>query len=61
MLKEEEGNIAVFKLDENDNQIFLEKTEIATEYLPKEDLENIKQGILIYTKKELNKILEDFE
>ena len=61
MLKEKDGNIAVFKLDENNKQIFLEKTEIATEYLPKEDLENIEKGILIYTKKELNKRLEDFE
>lgn len=61
MLKEKDGNIAIFKLDENNNQTFLEDTEIATEYLAEEDLEKIQQGITIYTKKELNKTIEDFE
>ncbi len=61
MLKEKDGNIAIFKLDQNNNQTFLEDTEIATEYLTEEDLEKIKQGIIIYTKKELNKTIEDFE
>ena len=61
MLKEKDGNIAIFELDQNNNQIFLEDTEIATEYLAEEDLEKIQQGITIYTKKELNKAIEDFE
>lgn len=61
MLKEKDGNIAIFELDQNNNQIFLEDTEIATEYLEEEDLEKIQQGITIYTKKELNKTIEDFE
>lgn len=61
MLKEKDGNIAIFELDQNNNQIFLEDTEIATEYLAEEDLEKIQQGITIYTKKELNKTIEDFE
>lgn len=61
MLKEKDGNIAIFKLDKNNNESFLEDTEIAIEYLAEEDLEKIKQGITIYTKKELNKTIEDFE
>lgn len=61
MIKEKDGNIAIFKLDPNNNQTFLEDTEIATEYLAEEDLEKIKQGITVYTKKELNKTIEDFE
>ena len=61
MLKEKDGKIAIFKLDKNNNQIFLENTEIATEYLTEKDLESVQQGVTIYTKKELNKTLEDFE
>lgn len=61
VLKEKDGNITIFKLDQNNNEIFLEDTEIATEYLAEEDLEKIKQGIIIFTKKELNKTIEDFE
>ena len=61
LLKEEEGRIVIYKLDENENQEFLQKTDIFTEYLPEEDLEQIKNGIKVYTEKELNKTLEDFE
>ena len=61
LLKEKDGYIAIFKLDENNNQTFLELTDISTQYLTEEDLEKIQEGITIYTKKELNKTLEDFE
>ena len=61
ILKEKDGNIVIFKLDNNNNERFLEDTQIAIEYLTQEDLERIKQGITIYTKKELNKTIEDFE
>lgn len=61
LLKEKDGYIAIFKLDENNNQTFLELTDISIEYLTEEDLEKIQSGITIYTKKELNKTIEDFE
>lgn len=61
LVKEQDGEIAIFKLDQNNNEIFLEKTDISTEYLTEKDLENIKKGITVYTKKELNKTIEDFE
>ena len=61
LLKEENGYISIYKLDENDNEEFFQTTEISTEYLTDEDLEQIKNGIKIYTEKELNKTLEDFE
>ncbi len=61
LLKEKDGYIAIFKLDENNNQTFLELTDISTQYLTEEDLKKIQEGIAIYTKKELNKTLEDFE
>lgn len=61
LLKEQDEEIAIFKLDQNNNEIFLEKTDISTEYLTEKDLENIKRGITVYTEKELNKTIEDFE
>lgn len=61
LLKEEDGYIAIYKLDEKENAQFFQTTEISTEYLAEEDLEQIRNGIKVYTKKELNKTLEDFE
>ncbi len=61
LLKEEDGYITIYKLDENENAEFFNTTEISTEYLAEEDLEQIKNGIKVYTDKELNKTLEDFE
>lgn len=61
LLKDEDGYITIYKLDENDNAEFFDTTEISTDYLPAEDLEQIKNGIKVYTEKELNKTLEDFE
>ena len=61
LIKEKDEYIAIYQLDENDNQELLKETEISIEYLAPKDLEEIRRGIKIYTKKELNKILEDFE
>ena len=61
VLKEQEGNIAIYQLDANNNEKLLEITNISTKYLEEGDLNKLKQGIYISTKKELNKTLEDFE
>ena len=61
LLKEEDGYITIYKLDKNNNAKFLQTTEISTDYLAEEDLEKIRNGIKVYTEKELNKTLEDFE
>lgn len=61
LLKDEDGYITIYRLDENENAEFFNTTEIPTEYLASEDLEKIKAGIKVYTDKELNKTLEDFE
>ena len=61
LLKEKDGYIAIYKLDENNNAKFFQNTEISTEYLASGDLEKITSGIKVYTQKELNKTLEDFE
>ena len=61
LLKEVDGYITIYKLDENDNAQIYNTTEIPTEYLAEKDLEQIRNGIKVYTDKELNKTLEDFE
>lgn len=61
LLKEADGYIAIYKLDENENAEFFRTTEISIEYLAEEDLEQIRNGIKVYTEKQLNKTLEDFE
>jgi len=62
LIKEENGKIVVYKIDKYDREIEkIRETEIETKYLTEADLENIKQGVKVYSKKELNKALEDFE
>lgn len=53
LLKEKDGYIAVYKLDEEDKPTLIQITEISTQYLAKQDLEEIKNGIKIFTKGEL--------
>lgn len=61
LLKEQDGYITIFKLNKDNSAEFFQTTEISTEYLAEEDLKQIKMGIKVYTEKELNKTLEDFE
>ena len=62
LLKEgEDGNIAIYKLDENEQESLYENTSIAVEYLPQTDQIQIKNGIKAYGKEQLNSILEDYE
>lgn len=61
ILKEKDGYICIFKVDETNKETLLKTTEISTQYLTEKDLEEIQNGIIIYTEKELNKIIEDFE
>ena len=62
LLKDVEGEIMVFGLDKYDNEReVLKETGIQTQYLSEIDIENLKNGIKICGKKELNQLLEDFE
>lgn len=62
-LKEEEGKVVIYKILADGTKQIYEKTEISTEFLPETDLIEMKseQGIQVYGKEELNKVLEDFE
>lgn len=60
-LKEKDGYIVVYNLDENENESLYMTTKIATEYLPQTDKHALQKGIYLYGKQELNEILQDFE
>lgn len=60
-LIEEEGEVNIYEIDENENKILKERTNILCEYLPETDRISLKNGITIYGLEELNKILEDYE
>lgn len=62
LLKDVEGEIVVYALDKYDKEReIIKETGIQTKYLPEWDMENLKNGIKVYSNKELNKQLEDFE
>lgn len=61
LLKEEEGKVLIYTIDEAGNQELLETTDIAFEYIPETDKIILTNGIYVYGKEELNKIREDFE
>ena len=60
-IKENDGNIAVYKINKDGNESLERITDIPISYLTNEDIEKIKNGIIVYSKKELNKTIEDFE
>ena len=61
VLKEDEGKITVYKINENNEEEIYEKTEISVEYLSETDKGKISEGIKVNGIEELNQLLEDFE
>ena len=61
LVKEHNGVIAIYTIDENKNEKWKENTEIQTMYLPEQDLEKVKEGIEVIGNSELYSTLEDFE
>lgn len=57
MLKTYNGKIAVYS---SDSDIPIEITGASVAKLPKSDQQALKEGIKVNTKKELNRLLEDF-
>lgn len=60
-LKVEDGKVAVYIVNSDGTESLYEKTDISSEYLTETDLINMENGLEIYGKEELNKIIEDFE
>lgn len=61
VLKEVGKYVKVYSIDDNEKEELYLSTEISTEYLPETDKINLRKGIHVYSKKELNEILQDFE
>lgn len=61
IVKEKNNEINIYKLKNNGEEVFWDRTSISAEYLSEIDLDNLKKGIQVYGKEELNSILEDFE
>ena len=60
-LKVENGKVVVYIDNKDGTESLYEKTNISSEYLTEADLINMQDGLEIYGKEELNKIIEDFE
>lgn len=61
VLREVDKLIKVYSIDNNEKEELYMNTNIATEYLPETDKASLEQGIHVYSKGELNEILQDFE
>ena len=61
MVREKDGKLVVFRIQENGVETEYETTEISLEYIPQTDLVNIKNGVRINGNEELNQYLENFE
>ncbi len=61
VIKNQGGYIYIFYLNDEKEEIPYKKTNISTEYLSKDDLEKLEDGIEVIGIEELNKKLEDYE
>ena len=61
LVKDVNGYIYIYYLDDDNDETLYKKTEISTEYLSVADLDDLEIGIEVVGLEELNKLLEDFE
>jgi len=61
ILKEKDGFIAIYKIENDDVENLEELTGISMEYLTDTDRQEIQKGIKVYGMEELNSILENYE
>ena len=61
LVKDVNGKVAIYKITENGEEVLHEQTEISTDYLTDTDKINMKDGIRVNGKEELNQLIEDFE
>ncbi len=61
IVKEHNGVLGIYRLNEEGEEIFEKDTEIQTQYLPEIDILKLKEGISAVGQTGLNSVLEDFE
>ena len=60
IVKEKDGKVVIY-IKNGDEEEILEQTDIATDYLTETDKVNMKNGIEVIGKQNLNQLIEDFE
>lgn len=61
MVKDHEGVVTIYQILEDGTQKEIETTGVYTEYLPETDRNNMKNGMQVNGKQNLNQLIEDFE
>ncbi len=61
VLRDYNGMIVVYKINEDGEEEEYNATDISVEYLTKEDQENLKNGITVTGIENMNQLLENFE
>lgn len=61
LLKQKDGIVAIYKINQDGSQILKEETGIAIEYLTQSDKEKFEKGMYINGEEQLNSIIEDYE
>ena len=61
ILKNDNGKITIYRVNENGEEEVYEETEISVEYLTETDKIEIQKGIRVNGIEELNQLIEDFE
>lgn len=61
IVKDKDGKVVIYKLLEDGTENEYEVTDISTEYITDTDKINMKNGIKVNGKQELNQLIEDFE
>lgn len=61
VLRDVEGKIVVYVINNKGEEEVFQKTEISTDYLTETDKITIKNGLRVYGKENLNQVIEDFE
>ena len=61
ILRNDEGKITIYRINENNEEEKYQKTEIAIDYLTEADKIEIQNGLRVNGIEELNQLIEDFE
>ena len=61
LVKNVNGYIYIYYLDNSNEEKLYRKTEISTEYLSQQDLDDLDVGIEVIGSKELNQLIENYE
>lgn len=61
IVRDENSNIIIYKILAEGTEEIYQNTGISTEYLPETDRINLRNGIKVFGKENLNSLIEDFE